>query len=232
MRVLNAALAVMMLAVAEPACSVGLELILKARQAEWEGRREEALASYAAATSADDLTGPQMGYVYSRMGAIRGYFGENLKAIDDYTKALQLDPKLGHAYSLRGYLRGLVGQYDLADRDHQAAVALAKDPVAMRKDPNPESYLSWTLQHYADLWRRRGEFARALEDCDRADRAAKLPVVAFRRAWIYFDMGEDDKAAAEFQKFLEQLKGQDPRPFWPDERRAITRLQSLPRSEP
>jgi tetratricopeptide (TPR) repeat protein len=207
-----------MLALAGPAVGAGLELIIEGREAELEGRRDAALTAYSAATRAGDLTNPQKAYAYARMGSLRGYLGENIKAINDYSKAIELDPKLGRAFSLRGYLRGVVGQYDLAEKDHEAAIKLAKDQKS-------EDYLPWVLQHYADLWRRRGDFARALKYCDQADRARRASVVTFRRAWIYLDMGKTAEARAEFQKFMQESKGQDLRTFWPDERGVISRLQ-------
>jgi tetratricopeptide (TPR) repeat protein len=220
MRPSHAALVVLLLGLAWPAWGAGLELIIEGREAELAGRREAALTAYAEATRATDLSNPQKAYAYSRMGSIRGYLGENIKAIGDFSKAIELDPKLGRAYSLRGYLRGAVGQYDLAEKDHQAAVDLAKDQKS-------EDYLPWVLQHVADLWRRRGDFARALKYCDQADRAKKLPAAAFRRAWIYLDMGKTAQAKAEFQRFLKESDEQDFRVFWPDERGAISRLQEL-----
>ena len=218
MRLSYAALAVLMLGLTGPCWGTGLELIIKGREAELSGRREAALTAYADATKAGDLTNPQRAYAYSRMGSIRGYLGENIKAIDDYSKAIELDAKLGRAYSLRGYLRGVVGQYDLAEKDHQAAINLAKHQES-------EDYLPWVLQHFADLWRRRGDFARALSYCDRADRTRKSAIVAFRRAWIYLDMGKTAEASAEFQRFMKA--GEDLRTFWPDERGVISRLQEL-----
>ncbi|MGH8482574.1 MAG: tetratricopeptide repeat protein, partial [Nevskiaceae bacterium] len=225
MRLPYAALAVLMLGLARPSWGVGLELVIEGREAELAGRRDAALTAYGEAAKAGDLTNAQKAYVYSRMGSIRGYLGENIKAISDYTKAVELDAKLGRAYSLRGYLRGAVGQYDLAEKDHQAAVALAKDQKS-------DDYLPWVLQHYADLWRRRGDFARALKYCDQADRAKKSPAVAFRRAWIYLDMGKAAEAKAEFQRFMKESQGVDFRVFWPDERGAISRLQELRANEP
>jgi tetratricopeptide (TPR) repeat protein len=218
MRLSCAALAVLMLGLAGPSWGTGLELIIKGREAELAGRREAALTAYGDATKAGDLTDPQKAYAYSRMGGIRGYLGENIKGINDYTKAIELDPKLGRAYSLRGYLRGVVGQYDLAEKDHQVAVSLAKGQKS-------EDYLPWVLQHYADLARRRGDFARALGYCDRADRVRKTGEVAFRRAWIYLDMGKTAEASAEFQRFMKE--SEDLRMYWPDERGVITRLQEL-----
>lgn len=220
MRLSHAALTVLMLGMTAPSWGTGLDLILEGREAELAGRREAALTAYGEATKARDLTDPQKAYVYSRLGGIKGYFGDNIKAINDYSKAIELDPKFGRAYSLRGYLRGVIGQYDLAEKDHQAAVNLAKDQKS-------EDYLPWVLQHFADLWRRRGNFARALGYCDQADHAKKSSAVTFRRAQIYLDMGKNAEARAEFQKFMKESQGEDLRTFWPDERGAMSRLQEL-----
>jgi tetratricopeptide (TPR) repeat protein len=223
MRLSRAALAVLLLGLAGPSWATGLELIIEGREAELAGRREAALTAYAEAAKAADLSNPQKAYAYTRMGSLRGYLGENVKGISDYSKAIELDPKLGRAYSLRGYLRAAIGQYDLAEKDHQAAVTLAKEQKS-------EDYLPWVLQHYADLWRRQGDFAQALKYCDRADREKKTPVVAFRRAWIYLDMGKTKEAEAEFQKFMKASQTQDLRKLWPDERGVVTRLQELRQS--
>lgn len=217
------AIAVLLLALASPCWGLGLELVIEGREAELAGRRDAALNAYGQATTAGDLSGPQKAWVYSRMGSIRGYLGENVRAIEDFTRAIDLDQKLARAWSLRGYLRGAIGQYDLAEKDHQAAVALIKDQKS--------SDLAWALQHHADLWRRRGNFGRALEYCDQAERAGKWPATAFRRAWIYLDMGKTAQARAEFERFMKESQGQDFKLFWPDERGAISRLQELRRND-
>lgn len=219
MRLSYAALAVLLLGLAGPSWGTGLELILEGREAELAGRRESALTAYGEATKASDLLDTQRAYAYSRMGAIRGYLGDNIKAIDDYSKALKLDPQLGSAYTLRGYLRGVIGQYEAAEKDQQAALKLTKGQKA--------DYEPWVLQHYADLWRRRGDFTRALEYCAQADRAGRRAEVAFRRAWIYLDMGKTKEAGAEFQRFMKESQGRDLRTFWPDERGVLGRLQEL-----
>ena len=119
-------------------------------------------------------------------------------------------------------MRGVVGQYDLAEKDHQTAIELAKDE-------NWANYLPWVLQHYADLWRRRGEFDKALAYCERALKLDAYADVYFRRAWIYLDMGRSTQAKADFEKFEQEMKRQGISydVFWPDERGAISRLREL-----
>jgi tetratricopeptide (TPR) repeat protein len=200
----------------------GVDLIKKGQAAEQAGKMNEALQAYSEAILAGDLTGPQRAYAYYRKGGIKGFLGENISGIDDFTRSIELNPKLGSAYSLRGYLRGVVGQYDLAEMDHLVAVDLAKEEKW-------DNYLPWVLQHYADLWRRRGDFEKALRYCDQAFQAKDYAVVYFRRAWIYLDMGQNPRAKVEFQKFDEEMKKQGVSydVFWPDERGAISRLREL-----
>lgn len=200
----------------------GLDLIKKGQAAETAGNRNEALQAYTEAIQAGDLTGVQLAFAYYRRGGVKGALGDNVSGIEDFSKAIELNPRLGGAYSLRGYLRGVIGQYDLAERDHLAAIDLAKDQKW-------EEYLPWVLQHYADLWRRRGDFQKALAYCEKALQAKEYADVYFRRAWIYLDMGRTAQAKAEFEAFEQQMKrqGRSYDVFWPDERGAIGRLREL-----
>jgi tetratricopeptide (TPR) repeat protein len=116
----------------------------------------------------------------------------------------------------------VIGQYDLAEKDHQIAIELAQDEKW-------KDYTPWVLQHYADLWRRRGEYDRALAYCERALQVSQYPVVYFRRAWIYLDMGRTTEAKSNFNKYQEEMKRQGTSDdiYWPDERGAISRLREL-----
>jgi tetratricopeptide (TPR) repeat protein len=200
----------------------GADLINKGLQAEKAGKRTEALDAYTRAVQASDLTREQLTYAYYRRGGVKGALGDNISAIEDFSKSIDLDPKFGPAYSLRGYLRGVLGEGDLAEKDHLAATNLGMD--AGVKD-----YLPWVLQNYADLWRRRGQFDKALAICDKALQAGKYPVVYFRRAWIYLDMGRTVQAKSEFDLFEEEMKRQKHpyEVFWPDELDAISKLREL-----
>jgi tetratricopeptide (TPR) repeat protein len=210
------------LAIAAPSRSGGLDLIKKGQEAEKTGNSNAALEAYTQAIQAGDLTDTQLAFAYYRRGAVHGFLGNNINGIDDFSKSIQLNPRFGYAFSLRGYLRGTIGQYDLAEKDHLAAIDLAKDQKW-------EDYLPWVLQHYADLWRRRGEFDKALMYCEKALQAREYAVVYFRRAWIYLDMGRTSQAKSDFEKFDQEMKkeGISYDIFWPDERGAISRLREI-----
>lgn len=205
-----------------PCWGGGYDLVKKGQEAEKMGNQNAALETYSQAIQAGDLTAAQLSFVYYRRGSIHGFLGNNINGINDFSKSIQLNPKRGAAYSLRGYLRGVVGQYDLAEKDHQFAIELAKDEKW-------ESYLPWVLQHYADLWRRRGEFDKALAYCERALQLKPYSAVYFRYAWIYLDMGRTTQAKAYFDKFEQKMKHEETsyNVFWPDERGAISRLREL-----
>jgi tetratricopeptide (TPR) repeat protein len=199
----------------------GVDLIKKGIQAEKAGKRTEALDAYTRAIQASDLTDEQLTFAYFRRGGVKGALGDNISGIEDFSKCIVLDPKFGPAYSLRGYLRGVVGEDDLAEKDHLVAIN--------GKDDRVEDYLPWVLQNYADLWRRRGQFDKALAICDKALQAGKYPVAYFRRAWIYLDMGRIAQAKSEFEVFEAEMKRQNHsyEVFWPDERDAISKLREL-----
>jgi tetratricopeptide (TPR) repeat protein len=193
----------------------------RGQAAERAGQRQAALEAYTDAIMSGDLTPAQRAFAHYRRGGIHGFLGNNVDGIAEYTRALELDPKLGGAFSLRAYLRGVIGQYDQAEEDHRRAIELAKDQTW-------QGYLSWVQQHYADLFRRRRAFDKALQYCDEA--IAKSYAPAFlRRAWVYLDMGRTTDAKADFQRFEAEMQRQGTSYdiFWPDERGAISRLREL-----
>jgi tetratricopeptide (TPR) repeat protein len=200
----------------------GIDFLKSAQEAEKAGNHEAALAAYGQAIEAGDLPPPQLSFVYYRSGALNGYLGENRRGIEDFTKSIEIDPKRGTAYVMRGYLRGVVGQYDLAEKDYQAAVDLTKAQAW-------GGYMSWTLQTRADLYRRRGKFTEALADCDQALQPGPNAMVNFRRATIYLDMGRKADAKVEFDAFEKAVAAKEVShdALWPDERKALERLQKL-----
>ena len=207
---------------AAPASADGADFLKRGEAAQRDEHYNEALDAFTRASRAGDLSDTQLATVYYNLGNVRGFLGDNVKAVEDFSKSIELNSKNGSAYSLRGYLRGALGQYDLAEKDHIAALELAKDEKW-------EDYRPWALQHYADMWRRRGEFTKALEYCAQALHEKEYAVVNFRRAWIYLDMGQTAQAKVAYDKFDEEMKQQNVSysGFWPDERSALARLREL-----
>jgi tetratricopeptide (TPR) repeat protein len=200
----------------------GVDLIGKADAEAKAGNHDAALRIYTEAIKATDLTKAQLAHAYYKRGGVHGYLGENVKGIADYSDSLKHNPNFGYALSLRGYLRAAIGQYDLAEADQKAALALTGST-------NSPTYQPWVLQHYADIWRRRGQYEKALELCAQALQLNEYPSAYFRRAWIYLDMGRLADAKTAFQKFEAEMvrQGTPYSSFWLDERGAIERLRKL-----
>jgi Flp pilus assembly protein TadD len=54
--------------------------------------------------------------------------GQHRKAIEDFSKAIELAPKLAQAYFDRGLAYAKLGKRDLADKDQQKAKELRYKP--------------------------------------------------------------------------------------------------------
>ena len=200
----------------------GVELLKSAQEAEAARNRSEALRLYSSAIESGNLAPAQLASAYYRRGALRGALGDSNLGIEDFSRSIELNSQFGNAWSLRGYLRGVVGQYELAEKDHLTAIKLA-DRATWAEYP------AWTLQHMADLWRRRGNYAKALEYCEQALQRSNYSPVLLRRAWIHMDAGNTPKAKADFAAFRRAAEQQKLSfdVFWPDEREAINRLGRL-----
>ena len=210
-----------LVASAHLASAGGADYLAAGKAAREAGKPNAAVEAFTQAIKAGDLSQDDLASAYRLRGGAWGFLGENTKGIADFTAALKLDPNMGAALTLRGYLYGVIGNYAAAEKDQKAALALA--PTM-----NWDTYKPWVLQHTADLWRRRGNTAKALSLCDEAQALAPdLPDIRFRRAWIYLDADRKSDAKAEFAAFKLLNAGQDLGSYWPDERGAIARLAEL-----
>lgn len=217
---LRCCLFILAFVIVEPAVAGGADFLNEGNAARAAGRTNDAIAAYTKAIEAKDTTTADRAEAYRRRGSAWGFLGENIKGIADFTEALKLAPDMGAALTLRGYLRGVVGQNEAAEADQRAALALASKITYA-------AYKPWVLQHYADLQRRRGEFAAALKTCDEAAAAGELADVHLRRAWTYLDMGREADAKASADKFFALESDATFASYWPDERGAIDRLKQL-----
>lgn len=180
---------------------------------------EEALRLYSLAIQSGDLTDQELATAHYRRGLVRGGAGLNGAAIEDFSATIRIDRNHGYAHSLRGYLHGIAARFAAAEEDHNAAVALAP---SIKSD----TYLPWALQHYADLRRRQRRFDEALEMLERALKVREYATVHFRRAWVRVDMGRNDLARADYERWLKA--GGSAANYWPDERATVERLRTLP----
>ena len=99
------------------------------------------------------LLAAQVSVACARLLARKGAFLQAIAACD---RALSWDQNCAEAYSVRGAASGHVGQMDQAERDCRKAIELANWPV--------HSY------RRALVYKRRGDYQRALDDITRACR--------------------------------------------------------------
>jgi tetratricopeptide (TPR) repeat protein len=93
--------------------------------------------------------------IHSMRGITYGYLNEYQRAIEDFDRALQLDPKQVWAYVERGYVFRRLQEFHLAIEDFNRALQL--DP----KD-------TWAYASRSLAFFELNEYQRAIEDCDRA----------------------------------------------------------------
>ena len=111
---------------------------------------------------------------------------ENDKAIEDCSKALQIDPSIPDAYSNRGHAFFAKGQYDRAIDDLNEAVKLSPDDAEI-------------LNNRGLAYNDSGRYDRAIEDFDHAIRLSpKLAPAFYNRGNAYRRKGRYDRSIDDY----------------------------------
>ena len=151
--------------------------------------------------------------------------GEYDKAIESYSRSIDLNPGVSVAYSNRGISYMKKGDYASAIEDHSRAIELNPgyarsyndrglaydkkgDRIAAIQDYNRAIDLDPT---YADAYINRalahmflGEVGLAIQDCDRAiELEPNSPTHHLGRGFAYFAKGDYDSAIQDYNKALE-----------------------------
>jgi Flp pilus assembly protein TadD len=116
--------------------------------------------------------------------------GEHDKAIEVYTKAIELDPNDAEAYNNRGLEYHNKGQYDSAIGDYTKAIEL---------DPN----YFYAYNNRGNAYANKGQYDSAIEDYNKA--IALNPNYASvynNRGTAYSDNGQYDSAIEDFNKAI------------------------------
>jgi len=130
-------------------------------------------------------------FAYNSRGLSYYYKGDFDRAIEDFDKALELDPNYPGAYYSRGLSYYYKGDFDRAIEDFDKALEL---------DPNyPGTYNSRGLSYYY-----KGDFDRAIEDFDKAlELDPNYPGTYYNRGLSYYYKGDFDRAIEDLDKALE-----------------------------
>ena len=123
---------------------------------------------------------------YYNRGSAYDDEGEFDRAIQDYDKAIKLNPKDGWAYNNRGIAYRKKGEFDRALRDYDMAIKL-----------NPKDADIYNNRGIA--YAKKGEFDRAITDYDKAIRLDPKDALTYKnRGTAYGIKGEYDRAIADY----------------------------------
>ncbi|MDA8014944.1 MAG: tetratricopeptide repeat protein [Gammaproteobacteria bacterium] len=128
--------------------------------------------------------------LYNNRGVAYGHTGAYDRAVNDYTKALELNPKLFLAYTNRGDAYSNKRDYDRAIADHNKALEIQPDyaPAYLNRG---NAYCGKT-----DLDRAIADYTKALEI------DSSIPLAHSHRGHAYYDKGEYDQAIADYDTAL------------------------------
>ncbi len=114
------------------------------------------------------------------------------KAIEAYSKAIELDAEDGAAYLLRGFAYGGLGDNKRAIEDYNKAIELK----------NPEYWDAYLYRGSA--YRDLGDYRRAIEDYSRAlELKPKEWDAYYNRGKAYADLGDNNRAIEDYSRALE-----------------------------
>lgn len=126
------------------------DLLVEAMNAHLENRLTDAIELYTQLI----LVSPNH-YIYNHRGLVYFTLSEYNKAINDFTKAIELAPKDTRVYTNRGLTYRMLKRYDESLKDFNKSLEL--NPLW------PDTFYGRSLTYY-DL----GDIQHALEDCDKA----------------------------------------------------------------
>ncbi len=128
---------------------------------------------------------------YFNRGVAWYHKGEYDRAIQDYTKAIELKPDDAEAYYNRGLAWDELGDFDRAIQDFDRAIELKPDYA--------EAY-----NNRGNAWAHKGEYDRAIQDFDKAIELKPDDAEAyFNRGNAWAHKGEYDRAIQDFDKAIE-----------------------------
>jgi len=168
-----------------------------------------ALSSYDAPAGGDDaalrkevrrltkaIDGGKADFIaYCDRGVAHLDLGEPEQALQDFNRAIKLNPNDAVLYCNRGDAYAELGKYQLAMGDYDRALKM-----------NPDMGTAWNNRGQANA--ETGELEAAVEDFGRAIELDRKNAAAwFNRGWTYFDLDKIDKAKKDFEVALKLEPG-------------------------
>jgi tetratricopeptide (TPR) repeat protein len=156
-----------------------------------QGKTEEAIAGATRVL----VKKPRAGWAYLVRGQAYLYSGQNELAIEDLSKAIELDPDNGESYFFRGIASGMGcrSHCKSALEDLTMAIGLGTERVNFFRD-GKKSVINIRLQRSVEF-EKDGQLPEALADLDHLiNREPEIPAAYIRRSQVQIMMGNFGKA--------------------------------------
>ena len=128
--------------------------------------------------------------IYGNRGVAYRNLGQYQQAIEDFDRALVLDPTYAWAYGNRGITYRSSKNYERALADFDTAISL-------------DDHLDWIYVARGDVLRHLGRYERAIEDCNRAIILDPTYAQAYgSRGRVYRILGEYAQAIEDFKRAI------------------------------
>jgi tetratricopeptide (TPR) repeat protein len=128
--------------------------------------------------------------IYSNRGIAYRELNEPEKALEDFNRAIALDPDDARAYGNRGITQRALKQYEQALSDLNRALSL-------------DDTMDWVHVARGEVYRHIGEYQRALEDFNRALAIDPDYAAAYAgRGRVYYRLKQYDQAARDLEHGL------------------------------
>jgi tetratricopeptide (TPR) repeat protein len=151
-----------------------------------ESKPDEGIAACTRQIESGRWSGHDLAISYYNRGIFWYDKDENDKAIEDYSKALELSPNYASAFNNRGNAFAAKGDHDRAIDDYTRAIEIdGKDPFR------------WNNRGLA--WKRKGQYDRAIPDFDQAIRIDPGYTAAYtNRGQTYEEKGDIERAKVDY----------------------------------
>lgn len=169
-------------------------------------------------------------WAYLVRAAVHNAKGEYGIALADANEAIRMEPKAEECYRMRAYVYRDRGEFDKALADALRAIELSPDPYSYDSRASAHSHrgdVDAAIRDYSTglkldpgnptchggrgwNYMRKGQFAKALADLNRAVDLSPLAASYDNRAWAFFHSGELASAERHARKALTL----DPKHTW------------------
>jgi tetratricopeptide (TPR) repeat protein len=154
------------------------------------GRSEQVIAGCTAVISRGLVDKEDLATAYKNRGNAYDDKGQYGEALEDYGRAVAINPQDADAFNSRGATYTALRRYDLAVRDFDRAIEL-----------NPSSPMALGNRCFARA--ASGELEQALADCNEALRVRPgFPGAYASRAFVYLKLKRYDAAIADYSSEL------------------------------